>query len=61
MHFSFFSVEAVRSCLSGLGSFTVEDIKRIGILDSVTLGKDNNTKIQMHEVNEEKDGFLVFF
>ena len=29
-----------RTCLSGLGSFTVEDIKRIGIIDIKTLAKD---------------------
>ena len=30
-----------RSCLSGLGSFTVDDIKQIGVVDSDTFAKDS--------------------
>ena len=51
-----------RSCLSGLGSFTFGDIKRIGVLDSKTFEDDSKfgDATFLVSTRKEKDAMISF-
>ena len=51
-----------RSCLPGIGSFTVEDIKRIGVLDRKTLTDDSEfgDATFLVSTRKEKDAIISF-
>ena len=51
-----------RSCLSGLGSFTLEDIKRIGVIDAKTFARDGEfgNSTFLVTTRKEKDAIISF-
>ena len=51
-----------RSCLSGIGSFTVENIKQIGILDSISFTNDSKYggATFLVSTRKEKDAIISF-
>ena len=51
-----------RSCLSGLGSFTLEDIKRIGVVDAKACAKDGQfgNSTFLVTTRKEKDAIISF-